>query len=308
MKTALKSLRLGWAWYRTEGGHRQWHGHRLTGAETCLELPHRPHLWRTVKIVRGVKIFRRVIKVRMSTYLVGDVYKGLIVNAGEEKCITAPGNLGNIMKLAPCDPADPKQMVTVNLETGGGWKKAYNLKAADVPMRVRDRDVYWDTAWQSGDEVSFDCASLEGNTATNFNGKYGFYGSGRKDGRDISAYWDQLTQRVGVDGSPASTWLPYELWQACKEAGMKATECTKGRYDLYLKHENDEGSGTSGWETGGNASPTPAETAATTSPPAVPFWDQPLLGYPRKTVVGVGSVVAGLILGLVFLIVLKATM
>jgi hypothetical protein len=152
--------------------------------------------------------------------------------------------------------------------------------------------------------VSFHFDSLEGATDVGFDGKFAFYESQRKAGRDVSSYAGWLTHSVGVDGSPASTWLPYALWEKCKSAGIKGSDCSKGRYDFYVEYKDVvDGGGTSpDWSSGGGGS-----MQARTTPPTTSYWDRKLWGHSMRSVAAVGGAVGFIVLALMFLVVFKAS-
>ena len=148
---------------------------------------------------------------------------------------------------------------------------------------------------QYSQNVFFSFSSLEKpqvkDTPDVFEGKFAFYENARKAGHDVTVDAEgKITHTSGVDGSSASTWLPYTLWEKCKTAGIKTGECSKDKYDAYVKSLT--------------TSKAPASTAPPTSRRS--FFEQDLWGFPVWGIAAVGgSLCCACFLMIVVVLVLK---
>jgi len=205
------------------------------------------------------------------------------------------------MGVAMCDPADPKQVIKV-----GPFSEGY--PTTDLNMRTEataftnysstysydwkgeihswEDNIYWggvrptigtptkdNPQPQKSENVFFTFSSLVTpglkDTSGVFDDKFAFYESKRTAGRDVSLTPEgYLTELTGEDGKPASTWLPHSLWERCKSAGIKSGDCSKAKYDAYMR-------------------------ANTTAPTVkkIPFWEQEIWGIPKWCAAAIGCAV-----------------
>jgi hypothetical protein len=257
------------------------------------------------------------------------IYSGLIVNTKEGKCIKAPQTVGEKMGVAACDPADTRQIITIKPWNDDWTRLLMNTTATGSDSYGKDwkgeihewdQDLYWGGPKPSvpsgsflnpidlpGEHPYFLLPSLEEITdpVAALGGKFAIH-ERSKAGNDVTLQDDgRLTHQVGSHGTPASTWLPYSLWEKCKAASILVDECSKSSYNAYLNTPTAPS---------GDATTAPSGTggtggyATTAAPRVLSYWDQEIWGLPRWSLAAAGGTIGCVIVFLLCILLIRFAM
>lgn len=164
-------------------------------------------------------------------------YSGLIANAKEGKCLSAPAKSGDLMVVVPCNPSDPKQYISL---------KNYELHTRHVAsgndtgqIDTWKGTVAWSGQCGDGNDCNFKVEALDAASPDIGSGPFKFYGWGRQGGNDASvADNNTVTQNDRRDGTAAATWLPYSLLEKCNAYAIEPAKCDKRALADCTAYEN----------------------------------------------------------------------
>lgn len=149
-------------------------------------------------------------------------YTGLLVNAQNGKCLSAPTSNGQQMIVADCNPSDDKQIITLS----NNRLSTKARKDNDGMINTWEGNLYWSGESGNGNDIDFRTEAMDVRYPIP-NGNFGFWGWGKQGGNRASVNSsNKVTQKVANDGKPAAIWIPYDtVYKKCLEYGIPSDKC-----------------------------------------------------------------------------------